>query len=279
MAPQIGGTLTYYTTIGFDDKPVKLNDFNAKFSFNRGEDKYNNSIMVLNNKSTVEKGGTSIRVTRSEETPVLENIFNYDRDMKTFSKKDYETLQSNVGKTIKLENGYAYKVSATDEEKAQGIIHIEIREILADKTTRSIGKTITIDIETETEKALREDAENKEALSKEEERQTQISNFLSKNDFEFSHTEECEDKTDNNSIKEFVYIKVNKEKSLGEIREELNLGKGVLIKYNPTLTQYTTFWDKVYNWLTDIQNLDIIDVENVTIKIPTSELNEGKYNK
>ena len=157
MSGQIGGTLTYFCRgYDFDNTPIKLNDFNAKFSFNRTQEQYSNSVIVANGKASVEKGSysSSIRVKSDNgETAVLEHIFNRDNDKKTFSQIDYDRLVADTGKTIKINNGHAYRITATDEEKAQGIVHIELREILADKTTRTLRESITIDIETEKERS------------------------------------------------------------------------------------------------------------------------------
>ena len=167
MSGQIGGTLTYFCK-GYDsdNTPIKLNDFNAKFSFNRTQEQYSNSVIVANGKASVEKGNysSSIRVKSDNgETAVLEHIFNRDNDKKTFSQIDYDRLVADTGKTIKINNRHAYRITATDEEKAQGIVHIELREILADKTTRTLRESITIDIETEKERSSDNSLAKKEA--------------------------------------------------------------------------------------------------------------------
>ena len=152
MTRPVGGSFTYFVTEGYENN-VKLKDFNAKISFNRGSEEYNNSVTIANNNTYVDKHNnrpSKIKVTNDYELPVLQNIFNFDGDKTTFSKKDYEILLSNVGKTIRLKN-CAYEIKASKEEIAQGIINIHLCDKLADGTAEPVNKEFTIDIETEKE--------------------------------------------------------------------------------------------------------------------------------
>lgn len=141
MSNGIGGTFSYYAH-GKETKHVKLNDFNAKFSFNRSEEQYSNNVTVLNGITTVQKGSshTEVRVKNDAELPTLESIFNADKDPSTFSRKDYNALLEKIGTTVKLNKNWAYRV----EKDSNGDIRIDIREILADGTTRTIRENITI---------------------------------------------------------------------------------------------------------------------------------------
>ena len=160
MTPKVGGTLQYFCrAFDQDNKQVKLNDFNAKISFNRDEG--SNSVMISNGTTKVEKGNYEswirVRSQRTGEISSLEHAFKGDGDEKTFSRADYEKLLDNIGRTIKVGDGFAYKVKANDEEKAKGIVHICICEVLADGTARQTGESITIDIQVDGE-------ENEETL-------------------------------------------------------------------------------------------------------------------
>ena len=79
---------------------------------------------------------------------------------------DFNSLvrNRNRNETIKLNNKYAYKVVATDEEIESGTVLIQLRNINADKSTKPSGRTITIDIETQEEKEKREQLEEQKKL-------------------------------------------------------------------------------------------------------------------
>lgn len=68
-----------------------------------------------------------------------------------------------------------------------------------------------------------------------------------------------------------VTITLKGSKTLGQIKNELKLDEGVLIKHNPELKKASkpTFAERIFN----TRNLDEIMVTDVTIKLPVNEIN------
>lgn len=159
MAPEVkGGEFRYYYK-NYDEtvcNPVKVEDFNCEIEFNRNPDEKHNNVSIFNGETKYELakypgGEAALPIFSGDERFALEHIFNRDGNINDFSNEDFNYLISNNNNIIKLNKKYAYKVTASDEDIKAGKVTIQLRDILADGSTRSSGRTITIDIETQEE--------------------------------------------------------------------------------------------------------------------------------
>ena len=155
-----GGEFNYYWQQHSKHKckTITVKDFNCNIEFNRNEGEKHNNISVFNGNTKYEisrvpnsKDVYAAPIFSGDEQFALEHIFNRDQKSEDFSKEDLDYLMNNRNKVIKLSKKYAYKVIATDQEIATGKVTVELRDILADGSTRKTGRRITIDIETQNE--------------------------------------------------------------------------------------------------------------------------------
>lgn len=275
MVTRIGGTFGYYSKSKGEKTNPKTDCKRNMMIRSKFNDIYGNTTeyttTIFNGDTTYEYTGESStnehRFT-SEQKEIFEKIIGFDGNKNDFSEEDIKNLTKQQNNYVSIPGGYKYQVVYNE---GNGVIEIQVRD---DKSHRVKELDLTIDLETDSEKAQREQEEYVALYRTRDEKNANAEGL--KKEFEEKFTNEYEiDVMQATTSEENAYIKVTLKQNttLGEIKKNLNVPDGVLLRENPTLKNLPherTFWNKLFN----NYNYDNIEAPAETvIKIPACELN------
>lgn len=225
---------------------------NADVRYNKVDEKttyQGNAVKKSKNNEQV------FRLTENDEKFALNTIFGLDGNVDDFSTKDWNTLSSLNGKRYtNSTNKHFFTINVNDDV---------VKLTLKDDRSQEIGKVI-LDRETSEEATERKDNEAEKL------KQEQIKNLIEETGY--LKCENFENMENNGKLQQFVNITIASSHTLENIRNDLNLSQGVLIKYNPWLKDEVNIWNKVVHRVTEKPLYDLIKINSKTIQIPTDEL-------
>lgn len=195
------------------------------------------------------------RLTENDEKFALNTIFGLDGNVNDFSTEDWNTLSGLNGKKYtNSTNKHFFTINVNND-----VVELTLRNDRSQK----IG-TVRLDRET-SEEAIERKYNEAEKL-----KQEQIKNLIEETGY--LKCENFENIENNGKLQQFVNITITNSHTLENIRNDLNLNQGVLIKYNPWLKDEVNLWNKVAHGVTGKPLYDLIQINSKTIQIPTDEL-------